>query len=370
MEAAIRVRLTDGSTLLVDHVAAESAHSCVSVTLKKHGMTLTRHIPFSQSSSVRFEATKSQARSADQFVSTRRTVTQHVSSKDGPAVADDAQRNQEAPCAAATCSIGPRWMCPPLPVESRVIGVRVDPLEAYRDEVKKFYPHGVPTSEAGVALDLMRAAKEKQIFEGAAPAEEQEVIPLPPPPAHRDSIDALTVDVRPVSVAGRADWDALRLVVGAVDDTGQPTQVRGTLRATCVGTTTTAGHSYGEHFVGDPGRVVRLGTWTRSIDSHGKVIPVSVRLPLTRPLPDYDWRTAAIGDVHVQLLAPGQGVFETVREDVLLRHVGSLRERNIVETGSSCSLHAATAGRRMPAGIRFFSPSSLRPGSRVLSVQP
>ncbi len=196
------------------------------------------------------------------------------------------------------------------------------------------------------------------------------MILLPPPPAHRDSIDALTVDVRPVSVAGRADWDALRLVVGAVDDTGQPTQVRGTLRVTLWGRRQRLVHSYGEHFVGDPGRVVRLRTWTRSIDSHGKVIPVSVRLPLTRPLPDHDWRTAAIGDVHVQLLAPGQGVFETVREDVLLRHVGSLRERNIVETGSSFSSHAATAGRRMPAGIRFFSPSSLRPGSRVLSVQP
>jgi hypothetical protein len=359
--AAIRVNLTDGSTLLVDHVTAEPERSRVSVTIQRHGMTLTRHVPFSQISSVRYEAAERREDADAQYVSTMRPVAESGL---------PTRTTREKRCSPKSCSINSRLMYPPLPVQSRVIGVRIDPLDAYRDEVKKYFPNGVPISESGVALDLMRAAKEKQIFGADERGDADKVLPLPPPPAKRDAIRTLDVAVRPISSTGRVDWDTLRVIVHGADANGRATPVHGTLRITLWGRRQRLVHSYGEHFVGDPGRVIRLGSWTRSINSLGNGSPVSVELPLTRPLPDHDWRTAAVGDLHVQLLAPGQGVLETVREDVLLRHAGSLRERRIVETGSPFPSHAMTTGRRMPAGIRFFSPSSLGPSGRVLAVQP
>ncbi|MCH8829213.1 MAG: hypothetical protein IID45_06505 [Planctomycetes bacterium] len=44
-------------------------------------------------------------------------------------------------------------------MESRVIGVREDPLRTYGETFRRYFPHGVTPNEAGFALDVLRMRK-------------------------------------------------------------------------------------------------------------------------------------------------------------------------------------------------------------------
>ena len=56
----------------------------------------------------------------------------------------------------------------PFPQDT-VLGVRDDPLAAYDDLAASLYPLGIPTSERGVALQILREARLRQAIGPAAP---------------------------------------------------------------------------------------------------------------------------------------------------------------------------------------------------------
>ena len=70
---------------------------------------------------------------------------------------------------------------PPLAVEAVTLGSRPDRLAAYADRLPVVYPHGVPTDEAAVALDLLRADRAASL--GLSPAPLGPPGPLPGPVA-------------------------------------------------------------------------------------------------------------------------------------------------------------------------------------------
>ena len=49
-------------------------------------------------------------------------------------------------------------------MKAHIIGVREGPLSAYKGTAAKYFPHSVPLSEVGFALNLMRAKKVEEVF--------------------------------------------------------------------------------------------------------------------------------------------------------------------------------------------------------------
>ena len=258
-------------------------------------------------------------------------------------------------------------------LEATVIGIRQDPLCAYRDLLEQHFPDGVPVSETPFVLDMLRAKKDYEVFTAGQPAAKKRVPPQPLPP-HRETVQPirnLTVRALPISEHGKVDWDALSVEVTALDRFGHPTKVRGTLRATLWGRKQQLVSSFGEQFFAKPGRIEKITAWTRIVGSGSPLgQPSRLVLPLPHPLPDHDLRRAAFGELHVQLAVPGEGVFETTERDILLRHRSPLRDRNLVETGSRFFAQESTHGSRMPGGLMFDAPTSLGSERRILTVPP
>lgn len=80
-----------------------------------------------------------------------------------------------APGASSMALPEPLWIAPPLPTRGVVVGVWDDPLSAYGDIIGAAYPSGVPVSEAGFALGVLRGARLRQVL--------GDPIVWPPPPA-------------------------------------------------------------------------------------------------------------------------------------------------------------------------------------------
>lgn len=305
---------------------------------------------------------------------------------------------------------------PILGLEGVVIGVQDDPLSAYRDDVKRFFPHGVPLAETGFARDVLRERRARQVIESdfqnvppapvSLPAVQRSGKRLSPSSRpkrpdwrssisggrrSRDLIRGITVDATPVSLHGKADWDALLVDVRGFDWSGRPVTIDGTLSTTLWGESQRLVRAFGDRFGVRRGRVRQLATWTRTarsgtqIESEfmedevagristGVIVndPGSQRflLPLPRPLPEHDPRTGAIGSLHVRLAVPGQGVFEATRPGVLLKHISPLRDRVLMQTGSRFFATESTFGSRRAGPVMSFSSSS-RPNGGLLPVQP
>ena len=279
-----------------------------------------------------------------------------------------------------------------------------DPLSAYRDDVRRFFPHGVPLSETGFARDVLRERRARQVIESdfknipprptSLPA-----VPVYPPAVQRsgkqlspisrskrsdwrgsisgglrsgERIRGITVDAIPISLHGKADWDALLVDVRGFDWSGRPVTIDGTLSTTLWGESQRLVRAFGNRFGVRRGRTRQLATWTRSVRSSTQKESASFRrllLPLPRPLPDHDSRTGAIGSLHVRLAVPGQGVFEATRPGVLLKHISPLRDRALMQTGSRFFATESTFGSRRVGPVMSFS-SSFRPNGGLLPIQP
>lgn len=222
-------------------------------------------------------------------------------------------------------------------------------------------------------------------------------------------LSELIVSAQPISTFGRLDWDSLRLSLRGFDQTGTPVPLFGTLQVTLWGlreevgrptrTNTPTGYADASQRRLE---LDKIHTWTRSLDSTIQRLPgigtpiggrpggggivyedvtaypwsasgfgsqsvpgfqgrqdrgrpiyartpsdvVQVFLPLSRPLPDSDPQRGPIGEVSVELLMPGVGVFSATSPGIVLVHQSPLRQELLNQTGSRFFPNEATTDSR------------------------
>ena len=230
-------------------------------------------------------------------------------------------------------------------------------------------------------------------------------------------LSELIVAAQPVSTYGKMDWDSLRLTLRGVDELGNPVPLFGTLQVTLWGQTQEPGrldqNRFGHLYRPVPRGVEQVGTWTRQLDSKlvrlaGTAVPVgttqgwpifprddlaeinalpdyqgtpqfrvlrraesgdvTMLLPFTRPLPDQNPRLGSFGEVTVQLLMPGVGVFEAATPNVLLSHTSPLRQFVLDREGTRFFPNEGTTDSNQPFGSIINRASW--PERGVLSIQP
>ncbi len=240
-------------------------------------------------------------------------------------------------------------------------------------------------------------------------------------------LSELVVFAQPVSTFGKTDWDSLRLSLRGFDQLGVPVPLFGTLQVTLWGLREESGQPVRVNTPAGSIDVTsqrRLGldqihTWTRSLDStvqrlpgigvptggragNGGTVyedvtthpwnasgygaqsamgfsgrqdrgrPVYVRNPadvvqmllsLPQPLPDSDATRWPLGEVTVELLMPGVGVFSASSPGVALVHQSPLRQELLNQSGSRFFPNEATTDGRAfwrdpgrPSQLRQITP--------------
>ena len=192
-------------------------------------------------------------------------------------------------------------------------------------------------------------------------------------------LQEISVDASPVSSHGRVDLDSLVIQLVGRDSNGQPASLRGTLQATLWGVTRQLvalnpngilSESPGRRqrvVTASPAGVLRLATWTRSVETvdspflladqyeaQGRVAsPARFVLPLPRPLPDHNMDLSPFGHLHIKLVVPGQGVFETTQSGVPLRDMSPFRAYFLSQIGSRFLPQEGTSDGRRTESIPF-----------------
>ncbi|MBC7821467.1 MAG: hypothetical protein IAG10_31660 [Planctomycetaceae bacterium] len=240
-------------------------------------------------------------------------------------------------------------------------------------------------------------------------------------------LSELIVSAQSVSTFGRMDWDSLRLSLQGFDQLGTPVPLFGTLQVTLWGLREEVGRPQrintptGSIDVTGQRRLEldKIQTWTRSLDSTIQRLPgigvpvggrpgvggivyedvtarpwsasgfgsqsvtgfegrqdrgrpvyernpsdaVQMLLSLPRPLPDSDSQRGPLGEVTVELLMPGVGVFAATSPGVVLVHQSPLRQELLNQSGSRFFPNEYTTdgrgfGRetRQPLQIRQMTP--------------
>ena len=240
-------------------------------------------------------------------------------------------------------------------------------------------------------------------------------------------LSELIVSAQSVSTFGRMDWDSLRLSLQGFDQLGTPVPLFGTLQVTLWGLREEVGRPQrintptGSIDVTAQRRLEldKIQTWTRSLDSSVQRLPgigvpvggrpgrggvvyedvtarpwsasgfgsqsvigfegrqdrgravyehnpsdaVQLLLSLPRPLPDSDSQRHPLGEVTVELLMPGVGVFSATSPGVVLVHQSPLRQELLNQGGSRFFPNELTTdgrgfGResRQPLQIRQMTP--------------
>ncbi len=211
-------------------------------------------------------------------------------------------------------------------------------------------------------------------------------------------LSELIVSAQPVSTFGKMDWDSLRLSLQGFDQLGQPVPLFGTLQVTLWGLREEVGRplrvstpaGYVDVISQQRLELDRIQTWTRSLDSMTQRLPgtgvpiggrpgrggivyedatahpwsasgfgnqtvvgfqgrqdrgrpiyvrnptdiVQMLLPLPQPLPDSDATRWPLGEVTVELLMPGVGVFSASSPGIALVHQSPLRQVLLNQGGS------------------------------------
>lgn len=226
--------------------------------------------------------------------------------------------------------------------------------------------------------DLRVIAPLKLIVREVIPAEPLDTM-TDPRPAELPPLAQLLVKAEPISTTGKIDWDSLRLTVRGADLNGEAVPLFGTLKVNLWGQRRVSPESnfvrhpfvtdanYGSRFlaapsnssayqhpyVTNPNPLVELASWTQSIQDERDQRMI---LPLPRPLPEHDVRVGAFGEVSVELLMPGVGVFEASDPDVVLSHQTLLRRERLDRDGS----------RFFPNEITTDSPQTTRSRNRFI----
>lgn len=182
-------------------------------------------------------------------------------------------------------------------------------------------------------------------------------------------LQQLRVSVQPISSQGKSDWDALSVWLTADTTTGHVVPLRGQARFTLWTLTAEYVRSFDETGWLAPGHVVRAASWSRFLEpAAGDSGPLS--LPLTRGNGEHDLRVWDFGQLQVEVAVPGVREFSVLSEPFPLRQTGPIRERSLVETGSTFLATEATARSRQPLGRYPRTLSPLRPDRRLFTVQP
>lgn len=108
---------------------------------------------------------------------------------------------------------------------------------------------------------------------------------------------------------------------------------------------------------------------TRGVEGHDSVFV----LPLQRPLPDQDNGIGTFGEVTVELLMPGVGVFEASAPDVVLSHQSALRRERLDRDGSRFFPNETTTDspQTTRSRNRFTWPGGVSgPERGILPIQP
>ncbi|MBW3538831.1 MAG: hypothetical protein KY476_01035 [Planctomycetes bacterium] len=402
---AVVVELGDGSRIVADEVEETADGAFLVLRVRGDGIEMTRRIRRALVNAVHEDSGPSHVRPVNVTltrVPPRRGETQQPRAT--PWV-EGVWPIELCPSRGGGSAMPPWDDCGPFAapfIDARVIGVRDDPLAAYEFWLPELFPAGVPLSEVPFALDVLRARKLKQALLTPPP---ESFLP-PPTPAHPpDSENAparpaegpgadapplpdtpeelppevffaptadlagVSVAARPLRTGGGSDFDALEVLVTGRDQFGRPLPIAGTATVMLVGQRQELVRLIDSLAIADPGRLVRLASWTRTVDSR---LPDSERLvlPLPRPLADHDPQLAPVGWLAVTLLVPGRGAFEADRTTVPLRHADAFRDAHTLERGTGFFAFERTHAGRRRGGLDLRVRSRLRPDSRVLAVQP
>lgn len=335
--AGVHLHLRGGHVVTADSVTQTGA--TIVATCRRRGIQLSRTIPRDQV--IRFE------RSAD-------TVALPVSGWG------------ERGCCSPVRSISWNGVSPMgIPTRSVVIGVREDPLNAYRGAVSESFPDGVPTLERGFVRELMRYRA------GGFAAGAGRMHSTPPPAPELEQIRALDVDAAAVSGSGKTDLDALRVRLIGRGDNDRLVIPRGTARITLWGARQREQRLSGDQVVWVPEKIERIAEWSvelRPEHRRGSTSEVLLRLPKSIPDQDVDW--FALGEIHVKLTIPGHGVLEVSRGDIPLRRESTLRNALYRESGQRFFPGEGTARPRRAEAAPLRRQSTLTPVGRILPVHP
>lgn len=107
----------------------------------------------------------------------------------------------------------------------------------------------------------------------------------------------------------------------------------------------------------------------RGVEGHDSVFV----LPLQRPLPDHDVWTGTFGEVTVELLMPGVGVFEASAPEIALSHQSALRRERLDRDGSRFFPNETTTDspQTTRSRNRFTWPGGVSgPDRGILPIQP
>lgn len=231
----------------------------------------------------------------------------------------------------------------------------------------------------------------------------REVVPAAPSETKLDRqspesppLAQLLVKAEPISTTGKIDWDSLRLTVRGVDINDEAVPLFGTLKVNLWGqrrvppesnfvrhpfvtdanfgsrflAAPSSSSAYQHPYVTAPNPVVELASWTQSI--HGERDRVMV-LPLPTMLPEHDVRVGAFGEVSVELLMPGVGVFAASDPDVVLSHQTLLRRERLDRDGLRFFPNELTTDspQTTRSRNRFTWPGGVSgPERGILPIQP
>ena len=209
-------------------------------------------------------------------------------------------------------------------------------------------------------------------------------------------LSQLLVKADPISTTGKMDWNSLRLTLRGVDIKGEPVSLFGTLKVSLWGQRRVSPESnsvrhpfvtsandgsrflaapsnssaYQHPYVTVPNPTVELASWAHGINDESDNVVV---LPLSNPLPEHDVRVGAFGEVSVELLMPGVGVFEASDPDVVLGHQTLLRRERLDRDGSRFFPNESTTDspQTTRSRNRFTWPGGVSgPERGVLPIQP
>lgn len=398
--AEIRLSLADGQQLTADRIGPETDAQVLAARIERPGIVMTRKIPWSKIRSVQINeqpiaVAELRSRFAGRaeppegeplgFRQERSSAEVEQATETGAPVPEGWHSEgwpfpptvvaHPAPCLPPPPF--PIIARPPgfagVPIEARVIGVRRDPISAYADAAAQRFPYGIPLSEAGFATELLRARTAAETLAPYAvpplvPVVAPPVVPIPDGPV--EPVQSISIDARAASSRGNVDWDVLKVAIQALNASGHPVPVRGTLQATLWGRAQRLVPVYDEQFFGEPEQRRRIAEWTRTVDSDGGE-PEILTLPFPAPLAAHDETLFPLATLHVRLLAPGRGRFDATQEALLVRPVSPFRDEVWRETGSLFLPRELMQGRRnTSSSVGYRTPSVLRPDSRILTVEP
>ncbi len=439
--AAVRVHLTNGSTLTVDSISVARSGRSLELHVERPGIHMMRRLPWSRIESVEENGTRLSHDVLHQAAGFATTVSGEpvpgAAASDGPpggvrraaANVHAAMRPDSAttagmaavqpgsvfaggPYTASHSQDVPQFVgplvrnqdfqpgvaLPPIPLHHGVagrwaiLGVRAEPLSAYRELERQYFPNGIPISERGFALGMFRSTTGRAMYgwpagmPGPIPGAVWPMFPpmmgpmnsLAPgfggvPPVENRPIRSIRAAALPISANGQADWDALQLDVAAVDYGGRIVPIpAGSVQATLWGQRQSLVHGFGNQFLSQTGAIERVESWSRMLagDSNLGDGPGRFVLSLPHPLPDQDARWAAYGDLHVEVSVPGVGNFSTICPAVPLKQASELAARELLQNGSRFFASDVTTGNRQNSGPRYDAMSNSGPDGRVFTVQP